>query len=255
MAPEEDKKALAEYVSGLDVSWISPVGVEASLETLVSLPEQYDAALEEAESYRIADVGCGEGQLTAALAERYPDAHVLGIDVMADAAYERTKPYKNVHVVAGDATTVLDEYPDFDFVYGINILQDFDDFEEGHDALCRAVGDDGYLAVTVPGESLRDKVPADIETDENGWEYWQFDGLDIGDQTISYSQYLLPEDEVVGQTVEKGFEVQDKWDLAVNTGGLPAIMEMMGQDIPGEVAEQMRNTTATVPLYLFRRTG
>jgi tRNA G46 methylase TrmB len=37
-----------------------------------------------AASARIADIGCGSGEITSRLAARYPDAELVGVDILED---------------------------------------------------------------------------------------------------------------------------------------------------------------------------
>ncbi|MBU1616491.1 MAG: methyltransferase domain-containing protein, partial [Candidatus Margulisbacteria bacterium] len=68
------------------------------------LSDQLLAMLVDCSPTRILDLGCGTGYLTGLLAERYPLALVVGIDIapgMIDAARERSHP--NIRYVVADA--------------------------------------------------------------------------------------------------------------------------------------------------------
>src|SRR3954454_18503483 len=51
----------------------------------------------------IVDLGCGSGELTLALAERWPDAVVRGIDSSAEMIEKATTPAPNVSFAVGAA--------------------------------------------------------------------------------------------------------------------------------------------------------
>jgi len=57
----------------------------------------YDILLGRKRLSRIADLGCGIGLTTNALAQHYPDAEVTGIDVSVDAIEYATRTFPNAH--------------------------------------------------------------------------------------------------------------------------------------------------------------
>lgn len=67
--------------------------------------------LECADAPRIADIGCGAGELSIRIADASPDAKVLGLDISADlitAASERADGRSNLHFTVADASNWLD---------------------------------------------------------------------------------------------------------------------------------------------------
>lgn len=71
------------------------------------------ARLPELPARRVADLGCGPGQLTATLAQRFPEAEIVGVDAspeMVNAARAGTKAGA-VRFELGDATTWQPEAP------------------------------------------------------------------------------------------------------------------------------------------------
>ena len=80
---------------------------------------------------RILDVGCGTGELTACLAERYPDAQILGVEIDADhvaRAKTRCAAFGDrVQVRVGDAYNLDVEAGWFDLVVCRHVLQSIPD--------------------------------------------------------------------------------------------------------------------------------
>jgi trans-aconitate 2-methyltransferase len=110
------------------------------------------ARVDAAAPHRVVDLGCGEGALTASLAQRWPGAQVTGVDSspeMLAAAAGHAVP-GGVSFVAGD---VRDWSPDgpVDVVVSNAVLH----WVPGHaDLLARwagALSPGGWLAVQVPG--------------------------------------------------------------------------------------------------------
>ncbi|KAG5791074.1 hypothetical protein H9Q69_009881 [Fusarium xylarioides] len=60
---------------------------------------------------RVVDVGCGPGNSTAVLAERYPNAHVSGFDSSADMIKKAKQTLPNVSFEVADLLTYKPEEP------------------------------------------------------------------------------------------------------------------------------------------------
>lgn len=99
----------------------------------------------------VVDLGCGPGTLTATLLERWPGAHVLGVDSSPD-MIEAAAPLAAEHLgfVLGDAASWAPPTP-VDVVVTNALLQ----WVPGHDRLIGAIAGwlrpDGWLALQVPG--------------------------------------------------------------------------------------------------------
>ncbi|WP_323961758.1 trans-aconitate 2-methyltransferase [Arthrobacter sp. JZ12] len=102
---------------------------------------------------RVVDLGCGSGELTAVLAQRWPDAEVLGIDSspeMVNAARRRPHQPPNLAFAVGD---VRDFRPaaGTDVVVSNAVLQ----WVQGHQELlvqwASLLEEGAWLAVQVPG--------------------------------------------------------------------------------------------------------
>jgi trans-aconitate 2-methyltransferase len=100
----------------------------------------------------VADLGCGPGQLTAALADRWPQALVCGLDsdpAMIDAARARAVPGR-LRFALGDLRDWQPDRP-VDVIVSNAVLQ----WVPGHDDLvtrwARALAAAGWLAFQLPG--------------------------------------------------------------------------------------------------------
>ncbi|HWF55720.1 MAG TPA: methyltransferase domain-containing protein [Solirubrobacteraceae bacterium] len=95
----------------------------------------------------VLDVGCGSGELTATLAERWPDARVSGVDSSPE-MIERAPRDARVSFSVGEATTVS--------AVGVDVLvtNAMLQWVPGHDGLLQRwaeeLNPDGWLALQVP---------------------------------------------------------------------------------------------------------
>jgi trans-aconitate 2-methyltransferase len=99
----------------------------------------------------VVDLGCGPGQLTAALAERWPTAHVLGIDSspqMIEAAQENVGPR-----VTFELADLVDWKPaePVDVIVSNATLQWVPQHRDQLPGLVDSLTPDGWLAFQVPG--------------------------------------------------------------------------------------------------------
>lgn len=132
------------------------------------------AAIPNAQAGKVADIGCGPGNSTEVLAERYPTADVLGLDSsqdMVDAARKRLPQFRfDVVDIAGWqdgpfdvilANAVLQWLPDHETLYphlierlapgGSLAVQTPDNLDEPAHRLMREVAADGPWAATLKG--------------------------------------------------------------------------------------------------------
>lgn len=99
---------------------------------------------------RVVDLGCGEGTMTAALAERWPDAHVTGVDSSSEMLARATPVPGRLEFTAGDVQDWQPPGP-VDVVVSNAVLH----WIPGHEALlgrwAEWLSPGGWLAVQVPG--------------------------------------------------------------------------------------------------------
>ncbi len=113
----------------------------------------------------IADLGCGSGELTAALAERWPDATVMGVDsspAMLRRAQESAVPGR-VEFVQADIATWRSSRP-LDLIFSNAALHWLPDHERLLADLAGMLAPAGALAVQMPHvfESPAHRVIADV---------------------------------------------------------------------------------------------
>jgi len=98
---------------------------------------------------RILDVGCGSGEITRRLAERYPDAEILGIDMLEGpltTARERCAPFgARVEFAVGDAFALGSGDAEIDLVVCRHVTQAVPDPEKLLAELWRVCRPGGWL--------------------------------------------------------------------------------------------------------------
>ncbi len=98
---------------------------------------------------RVVDVGCGPGNSTELLIERFPDAEVIGLDSSPDMLRQARERLPKCSFVAGDlATWVPQERTDL--VFGNAVFQWVPDHPAVLQRLLRALPPGGVLAVQMP---------------------------------------------------------------------------------------------------------
>lgn len=99
---------------------------------------------------RILDVGCGPGNSTALLAERWSEAEIVGMDNSAEMIEKAKREYPSSTWILGDAAGDLSRLGRFDIVFSNAALQWMPDHDSLVPRLYSLVADKGVLAVQVP---------------------------------------------------------------------------------------------------------
>ncbi|MDP3891153.1 trans-aconitate 2-methyltransferase [Nocardioides sp.] len=100
---------------------------------------------------RVVDLGCGPGNLTALLAERWPDAQVTGVDSSPEMIERATADHPGVGFAVEDLREWLERTEPVDVLVSNATLQWVPGHRELLPALVRAVRPGGWLAFQVPG--------------------------------------------------------------------------------------------------------
>ena len=98
---------------------------------------------------RIVDLGCGPGNSTALLRQRWPEANVTGLDSSADMLDAARRDHPGIEFVAGDIAEWSPAEP-CDLVFSNAALQWVGDHERLLPRLIDLVAADGVLAVQMP---------------------------------------------------------------------------------------------------------
>ncbi|MFB6294802.1 MAG: class I SAM-dependent methyltransferase [Candidatus Nanohaloarchaea archaeon] len=237
-------QAMADYLveNNPGGAWISPAGYRPARRELVDMVDEYAGTIA-----RIADVGCGDGQLTAALAEEY-DAQVLALDVSPASCREtreRTQAYGNgedTHVLCADMNRQPWDGIQFDVVLAANSVQDTEDPAETVDNLYGMVRDGGELIVTVPGEGAMDHLPDHwfeqtkvyTEGEEFGMYYMDpevdRDRFPAGKKADveEWGQYIFPAGEARRLFRAAGFQDVQRSELTADARGITTVASMIG---------------------------
>ena len=100
---------------------------------------------------RVVDLGCGPGQLTASLSDRWPQASVLGIDSSSE-MIARAQPYAHSHL-SFEVRDLRDWHPDepVDVIVSNAALQWVPEHRRLLPGLVQALAPGGWFAFQVPG--------------------------------------------------------------------------------------------------------
>ena len=99
---------------------------------------------------RIIDIGCGPGNSTAMLKEKWPEAEIIGID-FSDSMIEKAKTdYPDIQFAVGDASKDLAYLGKFDIVFANASLQWIPDHESLLPRLFKLVSSNGAFAAQIP---------------------------------------------------------------------------------------------------------
>ena len=98
---------------------------------------------------RIIDVGCGPGNSTAMLRQRWPEATIIGLDNSPEMLAAAEQAYPSEHWLLADAASWQADVP-FDLVFSNAALQWLPDHEKILPQLLAQVAPSGALAVQMP---------------------------------------------------------------------------------------------------------
>ena len=124
------------------------------------------------------DLGCGTGEQTRILSERFSDASFLGIDSSAEMlAQSKALEQKGLHFRIGTVETVLDESKTWDLVFSNAALQWSENHSELFLKIISKINQGGQLAVQIPcqNDNALNKIVFQLSEEEpyktwlNGW--------------------------------------------------------------------------------------
>jgi trans-aconitate 2-methyltransferase len=123
---------------------------------------------------RVIDLGCGPGNSTRVLRERWPDAQFTGIDSSAEMIERARLEYPAQHWIAGDiAAWAAGREGQFDVVFSNAALQWVEDHAALYPRLLSRVAPGGALAVQIPGniDALPHRLMRQVAA-EPEWSRW-----------------------------------------------------------------------------------
>lgn len=131
---------------------------------------------------RIIDIGCGTGNSTEILKNRFPYAEIIGLDSSANMLVTAREKFPDIEFICLDAGKELDKLTGkFDIVFSNACIQWIPEHEKLLKNLMGLLNENGVLAVQVPRQ---DKHPFHkIINDITGSEKW-FDRLERRDLNI-----------------------------------------------------------------------
>jgi trans-aconitate 2-methyltransferase len=168
------------------------------------------------EPSRVIDLGCGTGALTAVLAQRWPTAHIVGLDASPDMLKRAPADIGNVEWQIGEIASWSPNEP-YDLVFsnaalhwldhhetlfrrlagslaprGVLAVQMPDNWSEPSHRIPAAVLDDGDFSETSRSALIRDRVSSPAE-----YRRWLGAGMTIDMWTTTYHQVLRGRDPVL----------------------------------------------------------
>jgi SAM-dependent methyltransferase len=137
---------------------------------------------------RVMDAGSGMGDFAAWMAEEFPHAHILGVEISA----ERIRRSERVRTASGLTNLTFEqadlrhlEYEkEFDFIYSVDV---FEHIAENRDVICRchhALRPGGHLLIRIPTERQERMFPDkwfarlhEWSKDEHVGQHFDLEGL------------------------------------------------------------------------------
>lgn len=138
---------------------------------------------------KILDVGCGPGNSTEVLYNKYPDAYILGVDKSEEMIKTAKLKYPNLDFKICDVSKDLSELDgDFDIVFSNACIQWVPDHKHLLENMLNLLNNNGVLAVQIPmhyNEPIH-KAIDELASSEKWRKY--FAGLQVF-HTLSRSEY------------------------------------------------------------------
>ena len=135
----------------------------------------------------ILDIGCGPGNSTAVLKERFPGAGILGVDNSENMIDKAKASYPDLDFRICDVTCELDKLDTYDVVFSNACLQWIPNHRDFIPAVFSKLNEKGVLAVQIPmnGEEPLFKIINKVIAETR----WNFSDIDI-----ETNETLLPEE-------------------------------------------------------------
>ncbi len=119
----------------------------------------------------ICDLGCGPGNSTILLKNRWPQAHIIGLDSSADMLREAQERYPDIHFLQGDIAHFA-PIEKMDCLFANASLQWVNDHQLIFPKLLDLINDEGILAIQMPNNfhSPSHQVIIDVLNNNQSWQ-------------------------------------------------------------------------------------
>jgi ubiquinone/menaquinone biosynthesis C-methylase UbiE len=168
------------------------------------------------------------------MAERYPEAEITGIDISQESAQktrEKTASYDNVEILKSSLNQ-FEADREYDAVLASNSIQAMENPGGAFSNIHNLLSDSSNLVFTVPSTDLGQLFPKkavfyDQELEISGINT----PLDLEDQTIDYSQYLIDKDWLRRTSEETGFsDFYAETSIPVNLDGIEYLQQIIHEE-------------------------
>jgi trans-aconitate methyltransferase len=181
--------------------------------------DEHLASLTLADGERVLDVGCGDGKITAEIADRLPEGTVLGVDPSADMIAFAREHFrrKNLDFAAGDATR-LAYREEFDLAVSFNALHWVIDQAAALSSIRGALRSGGRAFLELVPQAERRSIEDVLEATRQsaGWARY-FTGYGTPYLHLSPEQYASLA-EGSGLSVERIETERKQWDFGSREG-------------------------------------
>lgn len=136
---------------------------------------------------RILDIGCGPGNSTRKLQERWPDAKIIGLDSSANMIEKARKASPDIQWIHADANGDLSTLSTYDVVFSNAAIQWMPNHEVLIPKLFSLVNPIGVLAIQIPEVS---KMPMQMAIEETAaTKKWQHISIEGDTFTLNEADY------------------------------------------------------------------
>ena len=141
----------------------------------------------------IIDIGCGPGNSTRELRQRWKNARIVGLDSSETMLEKARKAYRDIEWVAGDATRDLSHLGAFDIVFSNAVIQWLPDHKSLLTRFFGMLNDGGVLAIQLPSMAGSPIKRATLETAAEARWRKAFESLktDLHSEELSYYYDVL----------------------------------------------------------------
>lgn len=165
----------------------------------------------------VLDIGCGPGNSTSVLKERFPNAEILGVDSSANMIEKAKESYPDLDFRICDVVSELDKLDTYDVIFSNACLQWIPNHREFIPRVFKKLNKNGVLAVQIPmnGEEPLFKVIGEVVSEPR----WKF-----SDMSIETNEVLCPEEYFdILSALTESFDV---WET-VYYHGMPSVQAMI----------------------------